>query len=62
MFGKDLYASGDSIRRRGIRSLSHDLKFERQVSSIGSYCSYSSSDIDEIKNLWIEYVFEHHQQ
>ncbi|KAL6530613.1 hypothetical protein OROMI_028502 [Orobanche minor] len=29
MFGKDLYASGDSIRRRGNRSHSHDLKFER---------------------------------
>ncbi|KAL6550353.1 hypothetical protein OROMI_020841 [Orobanche minor] len=31
MFGKD--ASGDSIRRRGIRSLSHDLKFERYLLS-----------------------------
>ncbi|KAL6558519.1 hypothetical protein OROMI_018869 [Orobanche minor] len=33
-----------------------------QVFSVGSACSYSSSDIDEIRNLWIEYVFEHHQQ
>ncbi|KAL6533207.1 hypothetical protein OROMI_027319 [Orobanche minor] len=33
MFGKDLYAFGDSIRRRGIRSLSHDLKFERYLLS-----------------------------
>ncbi|KAL6558060.1 hypothetical protein OROMI_018410 [Orobanche minor] len=86
IFGKELYASGDSIRRRGNRSLSQkdsvlkrvrweretrrgndaqvvlDLKFERQVVSVGSSCSYSSSDIDEIRNLWIEYVFEHHQQ
>ncbi|KAL6549605.1 hypothetical protein OROHE_008336 [Orobanche hederae] len=33
-----------------------------RVFSVGSSCSYSSSDIDEIRNLWIEYVFEHHQQ
>ncbi|KAL6552592.1 hypothetical protein OROHE_007956 [Orobanche hederae] len=33
-----------------------------QVFSVGSSCSYSSSDIDEIRNLWIEYVFEYHQQ
>ncbi|KAL6572444.1 hypothetical protein OROMI_013402 [Orobanche minor] len=33
-----------------------------EVFSVGSYCFYSSSDIDEIGNLWIEYVFEHHQQ
>ncbi|KAL6577486.1 hypothetical protein OROMI_009814 [Orobanche minor] len=36
--------------------------FPIRVFSVGSACSYSSSDIDEIRNLWIEYVFEHHQQ
>ncbi|KAL6557536.1 hypothetical protein OROMI_017886 [Orobanche minor] len=37
-------------------------EFPIRVFSAGSVCSYSSGDIDEIRNIWIEYVFEHHQQ